>query len=221
MKRSLPWLVLILSALWVASNWRLPQVGPGEFDMTAFGKLPVIAGGRAKPLDTVARNSLVIIHGRQTIRQENGKPLNATPWLADMLFRESVANKYPAFVINNPEVLGLFGWQQTDKKFFSYNELLPFISKIDEQGQKADEVESAKRSPFQTAIYNLRNSMILYQRLKNSLQPEDADNFSGEIEFYTKTIAAGPGGIKNMPGAKGDEPAVPLEIGRASCRERV
>ena len=33
------------------------------FDLAKFGKIPVLVGGRVKPLDTVARNSLLIIHG--------------------------------------------------------------------------------------------------------------------------------------------------------------
>lgn len=181
----------MLAALWVAANCRMPKTQPGDFDLAAFGRLPVLVGGRAKPMDTVARNSLLIIHGRQTVRLEKGKSLSANEWLADMLFKASVANQYPAIVINNPEVLGLFGWKQTDRKFFSYAELTPFLEKIDEQGQKADGVESAKRSSFQTAIYNLRNSLILYQRLKNTLRPEGAEDFARETEAYLKVLPAG------------------------------
>ena len=112
MKRYLPWIIFACTALWLASNCRLPQAAPGEFDISTFGKIPVLSGGRLKPLDTVARNSLVIIHGRQTIRLEEGKKsLDAPHWLADLLFNPAAADKYPVFVINNPEVLGLFGWQ--------------------------------------------------------------------------------------------------------------
>ena len=43
-----------------------PSVNEG-FDHLAFGKLPVLLGGRIKPLDSVARNSLLLIAGQQRI----------------------------------------------------------------------------------------------------------------------------------------------------------
>jgi cytochrome c-type biogenesis protein CcsB len=190
MKRLFPWLILALGFLWLASNCRLPKHGANDFDLLTFGKIPVLVGGRQKPMDTVARNSLVIIHGKQTLRME-GKTLDATAWLADTLFNSPVADKYPNFVINNPDVLGSFGWQQTDRKYFSYAELVPFLTKIDEEGKKVDDVESAKRTQYQIAISNLRNSMLLYQRLKNSLQPQDAIDFASELDAFIKVVPEG------------------------------
>ena len=55
------------------------------FDTAAFGKLPVLVGGRIKPFDTVARNSLLIINGKQVLRQD-GRKTGATRWLLDVLF---------------------------------------------------------------------------------------------------------------------------------------
>jgi ABC-type transport system involved in cytochrome c biogenesis permease subunit len=191
MKRFFPWLVLLLAAFWIASNCRMPKPARGGFDLTTFGKIPVLAGGRAKPLDTVARNSLVIIRGRQTVRLEKGETLSAIQWFADMVFKADAANKYPVFVINNPDVLGMFGWRQTDRKFFSYAELDPFIGKIDEQGQKAGAVESSKRTPFQSAIFNLRNAVSLYQHTQVTLQPDDAHDFPAELDNYLKLLPEG------------------------------
>jgi len=188
MKRYFPWVVILLVVVSLASSWRMPKTAPGEFDFKKFGEIPVLAAGRLKPLDTVARNALVILRGRQTLRLENGQTLTATHWLADVLFNAPAADQYPAFAINNPEVLGLFGWQQGDRKYFSFDELAPFLEKIDGQGQQAGEIESAQRSPYQTAIYNLRNALVVYQQLKRSVRPEDAQDFSAEVEAYGKLI---------------------------------
>ena len=38
------------------------------------------------------------------------------------------------FVIQNAEVLGLFGWEQSERKNFSFTELTPFLRQIEEQG---------------------------------------------------------------------------------------
>ena len=196
MKRYFPWIVLAGAVLWVASSSRMPKSAPGDFDISAFGKLPVLSEGRNKPFDTVARNALLILRGKQTLRLDDGRTLSATRWLADAMFNAPLADSYPAFVINNPEVLGLFGWEQNDRKYFSFSELQPFFERIDIQGQHAEKIEPAKRTPFQTATFNLLNSMVVYQRLKNSLRPEGAKDFSGEIAAGVKTLPAGLEAIK-------------------------
>ena len=190
MKRYFPAIFFVLALLWAASSWRPPRAAPGDFDLTKFGKIPVLVGGRVKPLDTVARNSLLIIHGKQTVNLTNGKQLGALRWLTDTIFNAPLADQYQVFVIQNADVLGLFGWEQKDRKYFSYAELSPFLRQIDEQGALSEKLQSVKRSAYQNAVLNLRNGLVLYQRLKNSLQPEGARNFAGELESYAKGLPA-------------------------------
>ena len=171
MKRFFPWLALILAVAWLGADWRPPKVERDDVDLVAFGKIPVLVGGRVKPLDTVARNSLLIIHGKQEVLLADGKEINAMRWLADVLFRPSLADEYPVFVIQNAEVLGLFGWEQGDRKYFSFTELSPFLKQIDEQGEQSEKLESVQRSAYQSAVLHLRNALILCQRLKHSFPP--------------------------------------------------
>ncbi|MEY2500405.1 MAG: hypothetical protein QOI07_739 [Verrucomicrobiota bacterium] len=189
MKRYFPWLVLVFAFLWVAASWFPPNAKVDQPDLGTLGKIPVLVGGRIKPLDTVARNSLLIVHGKETLRLTNGEQISAIQWLADVLFKPVAADDYPVFVIQNSEVLGLFGWEQGDRKYFSFTELAPFLKQIDDQGEQADKLESVQRSAYQSAILNLRNALILCQRLKNSLRPEDAHDFSKELETYVAAIA--------------------------------
>src|SRR5437588_3869555 len=161
-----------------------------DVDHAKLGKLPVLVGGRAKPLDTVARNSLLIIHGKQELQLENGRSLNAIAWLTDVLFRAPVADQYPVFVVQNDEVLGLFGWEQSQRKYFSFAEFAPFLKQIEEQGDQADKLEAVQRSAYQSAILNLRNALVLYQRLKNSVQLEGSQNFAGELKTYQANVPA-------------------------------
>jgi len=193
MKRFLPWIILVIAAASIAANWLPPRPAKDEFDFAKFGKIPVLVGGRVKPLDTVARNSLLIIHGKQELHLEGGKRLTAMQWLTDVLFNASVADQYPVFIVQNAEVLGLFGWEQSDRKYFSFAEFAPFLKQIDEQGAQSDKLEAVQRSAYQSAILNLRNGLALYQRLKNSIQPEDAQNFAAELQAFIKSI---PGAAK-------------------------
>lgn len=188
MKRFFPWLVLLLAAAWLAVSWLPPKIASDQPDVVTFGKIPVLVGGRVKPLDTVARNSLLIIHGKESLDLANGQQITAMQWLADVLFKPAVADEYPVFVIQNAEVLGLFGWEQSERKYFSFTELSPFLRQIDQQGEQSEKLESVQRSAYQSAVLNLRNALILCQRLKNSLRPEDAHDFSKEMDGYIAVI---------------------------------
>ena len=170
MKRWFPIFVLLAALAWIGASWI-----PHSSKLTAFGKIPVLVGGRVKPLDTVARNSLLIIHGRQD---------NAMLWLTDVLFNAPIADEQPSFVIRNPDVLGLFGWEQGERKYFSYTELSPFLRQIEEQGEQSEKLQSAERSAYQNAIINLRNALVLYQRLENSIQPQGTQNFTQEVSAF-------------------------------------
>jgi len=193
MKRFLPWIIFAIAAGSIAVNWLPPKTAKNDIDLTKFGKIPVLVGGRVKPLDTVARNSLLIIHGKQELRLEGGRRLSAMQWLTDVLFNAPVADQYPVFVVQNSEVLGLFGWEQSDRKYFSFAEFMPFLRQIDEQGGQSDKLEAVQRSAYQSGILNLRNGLALYQRLKNSIQPEGAQNFAAELQAFVKSV---PGAAK-------------------------
>ena len=70
-----PWILFGVFALLFVIKPLLsrPSVNEG-FDHLAFGKLPVLLGGRIKPLDSVARNSLLLIAGQQRIALEGNGP---------------------------------------------------------------------------------------------------------------------------------------------------
>jgi len=206
MKRFLPWIILVVVAAWIGASW-IPAKRKGDnVDLTNFGKIPVQVGGRVKPLDTVARNSLLIVHGKQELQLENGRTLTAIEWLADVLFNATAADRYPVFLVQNDEVLGLFGWEQSNRKYFSFSEFAPFLEKIEEQGEQADKLEAVQRSAFQSAILNLRNALMLYTRLKNSVQMESSENFGDELRFFIATVpAAAEAAHQHQQGEKFDD----------------
>jgi len=188
MRRLFPVIVFVLAAFWVGASFVPTKKASDGIDLENFGKIPVLVGGRVKPLDTVARNSLLIIRTKETLRLDDGRQIRAIKWLADTLFNAPVADQYPAFVIQNADVLGLFGWQQSDRKYFSFAQLTPFLKQIDEQGDQAEKLQAVERSAYQSAILNLRNSLVLYQRLKNSVQPEGAEEFGAELQAFEQAV---------------------------------
>lgn len=87
-----------IAVLMMFSRPASPKVKDGEFDLEAFGSIPVVADGRTKPLDTVARSSLLVISsGKQTFSDHNDKSQPAIRWLLDVMAKPEVCFKHQVF----------------------------------------------------------------------------------------------------------------------------
>jgi ABC-type transport system involved in cytochrome c biogenesis permease subunit len=179
MKKHFSTAVLLLALLAIALTL-LPASKPRGFDLPAFGRLPVLADGRLKPMDTVARNTLLLLQGRQRVVTPDNRALTPHEWLLDLFFRPAAADTYAVIRIDNADVLSLFNLGQADGAGgvrFSFAQLRAGLAELDRQAQLADAVESAERSPFQRALAELHAHLFLYDHLKFSLQAPDSPDF--------------------------------------------
>jgi ABC-type transport system involved in cytochrome c biogenesis permease subunit len=117
MRRFIPWLALGLGLLFLGSTL-VPRRSPGAFDTVGFGRLPILANGRLKPLDTVARSSLLLIHGSQRLTtpdgnspllNDEGRPTTPDEWILDVFYRPERADADAIFTVDNPDLLALIG----------------------------------------------------------------------------------------------------------------
>jgi ABC-type transport system involved in cytochrome c biogenesis permease subunit len=163
--------VLLLALAWVGSTL-LPRGGAGPFDLRSFGRLPVLADGRIKPLDTIARTSLLMLQGRQRVVAADGGTISPEAWLLEVFYRPEVADAYRIFRIDNPDVLSLFNLGDTAGQVrFSFAQLQSGLAELDRQAQLAEPVDAAARTSFQRAVVELREHLEYYSRLTYSLQP--------------------------------------------------
>jgi ABC-type transport system involved in cytochrome c biogenesis permease subunit len=217
--KSLPWLAG-LAALLGAFFATLPPAKVRGFDLSAFGSLPVLEGGRVKPLDSVARNSLLMLRGQQSFRHRE-RSIQPQEWLADLLFRPSVADDQPVFVINDPDVLGLIGLKQSADRYFPFNALKPHIESIENQAQAARALETKQRSRFQSAVLNLYERMVLYHRLQNTLQLADGPGLAMELHGPGAADMARQGAMaqlasfRPLPPLTGENPDAWMSTGEA------
>ena len=192
LKRLIPLLVLLIGSL-AFSRSALAEPSAPAYDLDAFGRLPVLANGRVKPLDSVARNSLLLLQGRQSLKTPSGESLTPVRWLLDVFFRPEIADTYQDFEIVHPDLLDLFNLKPEDgagKKRFSYHQLEAHLDEVDRQASLAESVEGPTRNAYQRAVLNLRDHIILYQQLKHSLVMPDGSDFLGTLTYLQEHAAA-------------------------------
>ncbi len=205
-----PWLPAGIAAL-AAVIALLPTPGrqSAAFDLDALGRLPVQQGGRFKPLDTVARNALLRLHGRQRLKTADGRQ-SAMEWLAEVLFRPAAADRRAVFLIDNPEVLGFLGLQQ-DGRYYSFQQLQPRVAAL----ESFVVGHTGKRRPptdFGGALQQLHQRISLYRRLQAALDPGpqfDLAEFEHRLPAFQAALSATP-----PPAAGRAEPprAVPPDL---------
>ena len=192
MKRWFPLLVLLTAVLLVAATLR-PVRAAGDFDLAAFGRLPTLVNGRVKPLDTVARTTLLVTQGRQRVTTTDGRTLSPMEWLLDMLYRPALADDYATFEIVHPDVLVLFDLtpeQGMGRKRFSVRQLIKGLPELERQARLAEGVEGPLRSSFQRAVIQLRDNVVLYQHLQDSLVPPGVDGYLDQLVAFVPRLPA-------------------------------
>ena len=202
------------------------------FDYVGFGRLPILVNGRLKPMDSVARTSLLMLQDRQRVSSPTTGNLVDSPdeWLLDVLFRPEIADTYPVFAIDNPDLLSLLGFTEESLKInytksahrilaavgfmpgtyrrFSYKQLESKLAEIDRQSRLAEPTEQSLRTPFQKGVIELRDRLVLYNRLKHSLIPPGSTNPLSEYDAFVKGIPAGAAAIRaRQQGQSHDEAA--------------
>lgn len=194
MKRIIPLLVTLLLTAWILSGLRPPALeADSPFDLDEFSRLPVLANGRLKPMDTMARTHLLNFQGRQRVKDANGTAIAPIQWLLDVFFRPAVADDYQTFEIVHRGVLDVIGLSPEEgdgDKRFSFKQLEPALAEIDRQAKLADGIEMPQRNAFQRAVIQLHRRLILYQQIKYSLGPGDGRDFLVQLEQLTDDLPA-------------------------------
>jgi len=192
--------LMFIMALWFFGNLSAPK--DKDFVFGEFGQLPLTANGRIVPLDSLARNSLLEIREKQTINLEPWKGwsehpqiLPATEWLANVMLNSAVADAWPCFRVDNPDLVSLLKLPdkgaQSDGKHYSWNQMQPAMETLEKENTRVQSVESANRTAYENAIAKLHQRLMLYAQLKSSVQPADASDWPAELAAFEQLIPAG------------------------------
>jgi len=178
----------------LAASWPLMAPRPQSASVVAeFGRLPILEGGRVKPMDSFARTSLLMIRGTQTL-PSRGHSVSATQWLLDVLFHPETADAYKVFTIDDPDLLGLLKLDGQHERRFAYWQIDPqSLEEVRGQAARAEAIDPGRRSHFQTATINLNERLKLYEQIKNTLLIPGGGNPVAELEAF---VQSAPGALR-------------------------
>jgi ABC-type transport system involved in cytochrome c biogenesis permease subunit len=199
----LPWFFVALFATEIVVVMRPKK--DANLRAAELGRLPALLNGRIQPLDSVARNSLLQIRSTGDVPLEllpswqfwrHPKKLKSTDWLLEVFFKPSVADTRAIFLIHHPDLiselkLGDKGIEKSGLRYYSFDDLEPLLGEIMTQGSNASQVPAAQQTTYQKQVLKLANAIAIYQRLKNSIQPEGTANFVQLLADYQAALPAG------------------------------
>jgi ABC-type transport system involved in cytochrome c biogenesis permease subunit len=202
LQKWLPPVLMFVMALWFFGKLHTPK--DASFAYSELARLPLTANGRITPLDSLARNSLLQIREKQTVNTEPWKAWNEKPkilpaieWLANVMMNPDVADQWPVFRLDNPDLVSLLKLpekdlaQKSDGKHFSWNQILPALDTFQKENHRVQQIEPAKRSAYENAVSKLNRCLVLYAQLKNTLQPADAQDWPAELAAFEKLLPEG------------------------------
>ena len=167
----------------------------GQWDdetIRLFSEMPILDGGRVKPLDTFAQFKMLRINGKRSYRplDENGEStgragkMSPVEWLLDCLYYPEQAKEYPIFIVDDANVVTAIGLKSHDKQRdrYTYNELLVARTELFDRARAAASLDTKERTYLQSALLTLAQAMV---------------EFDGLIYFFE--FAREPFPIKNNP----------------------
>ena len=199
-QKYLPHIAVALTLAYFGFNM-LPQTGAaGDFDYRGFGMIPVISEGRTKPLDSVARHTLMVITHRQSYYDyDASKRYPATKWLLDVqttpmpadnemkeLFPKGTANepawRHKVFRIENDQLIKFLQLTPRDGLRYSLREIIN-AGKVEEyfkEVHRVKKMDPKQHTLFDNKIDELAQHIQLVIQLSSHQTPLVVPNPNGD-----------------------------------------
>ncbi len=203
--RLLPPVLTIIMAVWFLGQMQPPK--DKDFAYSNFGKLPVVFNGRVKPMDSLARNSLLQINEMQDLDLEPWKEwyethqtIPAIQWLADVMMNPQLADTWPVFRVDNSDLIAFLKLpdpnvdKHVDREHpsYSWNQIEPSLAAFDGEYERIEtNIPSATRNAYERDVIKVHDRMELYAQLANTIQPHNVQNWPQELADYEGLIPAG------------------------------
>jgi len=137
-------------------------------------EIPIQENGRIKPLDTFARNQLLAMYSKRTLKK-NALPddidkskMSAVNWLYDISLHPEKADKYRIFNIKNPEIVGSLGLKWDINHLYNRSEVLIGLQHQLEYIKKIQTLTNEDLTEFDKQMLHIYSNVIHFQELSYS-----------------------------------------------------
>ncbi len=205
----------VIGALLIFGFWTWREIRPERVEylsmnLTEFGRLPVVSGGRVQPLDSLARTTLRESRKRETVPDAGGVERPAIRWLADWVFDEPGADQYLVFKIDDPDIIAALDLVRRKRNLYSWAEIMAARDEFERMVREAGAVAEANESeltPFQRRILNLNSHVRAINNLRYALSSPAHFGFSDPTEALavSRQMESATGVVKAVPGESADD----------------
>ena len=154
--------------LLVAMSGLIRNGGDTSAGLDDFARLPVSAGGRVKPMDTAARNLLMVAGGKQSAEGPWGE-VDALSYFLELVATPGGVEDIEAVRVDHPDVLALLDLSPEDSGRVGLGRIRPHWREITHRARHADATPPAERDAFDRSILELHrrvNQVLSHAQLR-------------------------------------------------------
>ena len=171
MRRRFSWLSTILVLLLTAGICRaqqpdIPHTDSSALDFKQFGLLAIQEGGRRKPIDTFARETLIRITGKSTVKT-GSKRWRANDWVLSMLLDTHKWADEPMVLVSLGELKTKLGLPEQQRRFsFAQLSQLPELNRLASEAHALRQADKTL-DKLQTEVMNVADRMTRFMRVQD------------------------------------------------------
>jgi len=159
-------LSLFLSGVCLAQQADMPAADTSSLDFKQFGLLAIQDGGRRKPVDTFARETLIKLTGRSTY-SSGARTWQANDFLLSMLLDTHDWKNEPMILVSLGQLVERLGLDKTKKRFsFTQLSALPELNALASQAHALRKAEKPL-DRLQSEVMNVTERLGLFANVMN------------------------------------------------------
>ncbi|HSV62210.1 MAG TPA: cytochrome c biogenesis protein CcsA, partial [Chthoniobacterales bacterium] len=159
-------LSLFLSGVCLAQQADMPAADTSSLDFKQFGLIAIQDGGRRKPVDTFARETLIKLTGRSTY-SSGARTWQANDFLLSMLLDTHDWKNEPMILVSLGQLVERLGLDKTKKRFsFAQLSALPELNALASQAHALRKAEKPL-DRLQSEVMNVTERLGLFANVMN------------------------------------------------------
>ena len=158
------WVSVAVTAFYLLGS-ALPRTASSPYDLAKLGALPVLDGGRMKPLETRADVLLRLLNNKQEYKDESDKDRPAIEWylktMTGLPSNPGPSAAYRIFRVENDRLIEMMKVERREGLRYSLAELQPQFGALEQAAEKAAKIPAVERDLFSNKVLEL-NSHLRY-----------------------------------------------------------